>query len=52
MPTRAQLGHKDEKDSQVVNPKKGDRIVRSVDIVAAKQTFKTTTTSSVRRERR
>ncbi|WP_018265973.1 M23 family metallopeptidase [Methylosinus sp. LW4] len=44
-PTRAQLGRKDEKDSQVVNPKKGDRIVRSVDIVAAKQTFKTTTTS-------
>lgn len=44
-PTRAQLGRKDERDSQVVNPKKGDRILRAVDIVAAKQTFKTTTTA-------
>ncbi len=44
-PTRAQAPRKDEKGSQIVNPKKGDRIVRAVDMVAAKQTFKTTTTA-------
>lgn len=44
-PTRAQTARKDEKDGQSVNPKKGDRIVRAVDMVAAKQTFKTTTTA-------
>lgn len=44
-PTRAQIGRKDEKDSQIVNAKKGDRILRAVDVVAAKQTFKTTTTA-------
>ncbi|MBY6242095.1 M23 family metallopeptidase [Methylosinus sp. Sm6] len=44
-PTRAQTARRDEKDSQVVNPKKGDRLLRAVDIVAAKQTFRTTTTA-------
>jgi murein DD-endopeptidase MepM/ murein hydrolase activator NlpD len=44
-PTRAQTPRRDETDSQLVNPEKGDRILRAVDIVAAKQTFKTTTTA-------
>jgi murein DD-endopeptidase MepM/ murein hydrolase activator NlpD len=44
-PTRAQTSRKDDNDGQTVNPKKGDRILRAVDIVAAKQTFKTTTTA-------
>jgi hypothetical protein len=44
-PTRAQIGRRDERDGQVVNPKKGDRLLRAVDIVAAKQTFRTTTTA-------
>jgi murein DD-endopeptidase MepM/ murein hydrolase activator NlpD len=44
-PTRAQVVRKDEKDSQTVNPKKGDRILRAVDVVAAKQTFRTATTA-------
>ncbi len=44
-PTRAQVGRKDDKDSQTVNPKKGDRIMRGVDVVAAKQTFRTATTA-------
>lgn len=44
-PTRAQIGRRDENDSQIVSTKKGDRILRAVDVVAAKQTFKTTTTS-------
>jgi murein DD-endopeptidase MepM/ murein hydrolase activator NlpD len=44
-PTRAQVARKDEKDSQTVNPKKGDRILRAVDMVAAKQTFRTATTA-------
>jgi murein DD-endopeptidase MepM/ murein hydrolase activator NlpD len=44
-PTRAQTSRRDEKDSQVVNPKKGDRLLRAIDIVAAKQTFRTTTTA-------
>ncbi|MBI3275056.1 MAG: M23 family peptidase, partial [Methylocystis sp.] len=44
-PTKAQVHRKDEKDSQTVNPKKGDRIMRGVDVVAAKQTFRTATTA-------
>jgi murein DD-endopeptidase MepM/ murein hydrolase activator NlpD len=44
-PTRAQVTRKDDRDSQTVNPKKGDRIMRAVDVVAAKQTFRTATTA-------
>jgi murein DD-endopeptidase MepM/ murein hydrolase activator NlpD len=44
-PTRAQTGRKTDSDSQTVNPKKGDRIMRAIDVVAAKQTFRTTTTA-------
>jgi len=45
MPTRAAPPRQAEADSQVVNPKKGDRIMRAVDVVAAKQTFRAATTS-------
>ena len=44
-PTPASPLRREEKDSQTVNPQKGDRIVRPVDVVAAKQTFRTTTTA-------
>lgn len=45
-PTRATVIRPEEVDTgQVVNPKKGDRLMRGVDVVAAKQTFKTATTS-------
>ena len=44
-PTRAQISRKDDRDSQTVNPRKGDRIMRAVDVVAAKQTFRTATTA-------
>lgn len=44
-PTRAAPPRPDEADSQVVNPKKGDRLMRAVDVVAAKQTFRAATTS-------
>jgi murein DD-endopeptidase MepM/ murein hydrolase activator NlpD len=44
-PTRAQVARKDERETQTVNPKKGDRIMRAVDVVAAKQTFRTATTA-------
>ena len=44
-PTRAQVARKDDRDSQTVNPRKGDRIMRAVDVVAAKQTFRTATTA-------
>ena len=45
-PTRATVVRPEEVDTgQVVNPKKGDRLMRAVDVVAAKQTFKTATTS-------
>ena len=44
-PTKARLAHKDERESQqTVNPKKGDRLLRAVDVIAAKQSFKTATT--------
>ncbi len=42
-PTRALLARKEPTESSGVNPIKGDRIVKSVDIIAAKQTFKTPT---------
>ncbi|MFO1102460.1 MAG: M23 family metallopeptidase [Methylocystis sp.] len=45
-PTRAQTARgADSEEQQTVNPKKGDRLMRAVDVVAAKQTFKTATTS-------
>jgi murein DD-endopeptidase MepM/ murein hydrolase activator NlpD len=44
-PTRAQVARKAETDGQTVNPKKGDRLMRAVDVVAAKQTFRTATTA-------
>jgi murein DD-endopeptidase MepM/ murein hydrolase activator NlpD len=44
-PTRAQAARAPESDGNVVNPKKGDRIMRAVDVVAAKQTFRAATTS-------
>ena len=43
-PTRAQVAHRDDRDDQIVNPKKGDRILRTIDVIAAKQTFRTATT--------
>lgn len=44
-PTRAQTARASEEEGNVVNPKKGDRIMRAVDVVAAKQTFRAATTS-------
>ncbi|MFA6207263.1 MAG: M23 family metallopeptidase [Methylocystis sp.] len=45
-PTRAQTARGAEADEQqTVNPKKGDRLMRAVDVVAAKQTFRAATTS-------
>ncbi len=45
-PTRAQPARSAEGDTQqTVNPKKGDRLMRAVDVVAAKQTFRAATTS-------
>lgn len=44
-PTRAQPARPSEAEGNVVNPKKGDRIMRAVDVVAAKQTFRAATTS-------
>ena len=43
-PTRAAPARQSDSDSQVVNPKKGDRLMRTVDVVAAKQTFRSATT--------
>lgn len=43
-PTRAAPARQNDSDSQVVNPKKGDRLMRTVDVVAAKQTFRSATT--------
>lgn len=39
-PTRAVLPKREPAGDTTVNPKKGDRILKAVDIVAAKQTFK------------
>jgi len=45
-PTRAQPARQAETgDGNLVNPRKGDRLMRAVDTVAAKQTFRTATTS-------
>ncbi|MGE0236717.1 M23 family metallopeptidase [Methylocystis sp.] len=45
-PTRAQTARgADSEEQQTVNPKKGDRLMRAVDVVAAKHTFKAATTS-------
>jgi murein DD-endopeptidase MepM/ murein hydrolase activator NlpD len=46
-PTRALLARKEQPENASVNPRKGDRIVRGLDMVAAKQTFKTPTTIRV-----
>lgn len=46
-PTRALLSRRDQPADASVNPRKGDRIVRGLDIVAAKQTFKTPATVRV-----
>lgn len=43
-PTLAQVVRKEERGDASVNQKKGDRLVKAVDIVAAKQTFKSPTT--------
>jgi murein DD-endopeptidase MepM/ murein hydrolase activator NlpD len=44
-PTRAGPSRAAETDvGQVVNPKKADRLMRAVDVVAARQTFRTATT--------
>jgi len=42
-PTRALLNRKDLGESEKVNPAKGDRLIKSVDVVAAKQTYRTPT---------
>ena len=39
-PTRAILARRGQPEDSGVNPKKGDRLLKAVDIVAAKQTFK------------
>ncbi|WP_442756621.1 peptidoglycan DD-metalloendopeptidase family protein [Methylocystis sp. JAN1] len=44
-PQRAQAPRQIEAEGNVVNPKKGDRLMRAVDVVAAKQTFRAATTS-------
>jgi murein DD-endopeptidase MepM/ murein hydrolase activator NlpD len=44
-PQRAQPARQAEAEGNVVNPKKGDRLMRAVDVVAAKQTFRAATTS-------
>ncbi|PPQ31323.1 peptidase M23 [Rhodoblastus sphagnicola] len=46
-PTRALLNRKDQGESVKVNPAKGDRLIKSIDIVAAKQTYKTPTATKV-----
>lgn len=46
-PTRAQLNRRDQGEGEKVNPAKGDRLIKAIDIVAAKQTFKTPTAIKV-----
>lgn len=43
MPTRAILARHEPVEDSGVNPKKGDRLLKSVDIVAARQSFKAPT---------
>jgi murein DD-endopeptidase MepM/ murein hydrolase activator NlpD len=46
-PEFAVAAHKDSAEGEGVNPGKGDRLVRPIDIVAAKQTFKVPTTIKI-----
>jgi hypothetical protein len=46
-PSRAMLNKKDPGEGEKVNPAKGDRLIKAIDIVAAKQTFKTPTAIKV-----
>ncbi|MGO4870941.1 MAG: M23 family metallopeptidase [Roseiarcus sp.] len=46
-PEFAVATHKDSAEDEGVNPGKGDRLVRPIDIVAAKQTFKAPTTIKI-----
>jgi murein DD-endopeptidase MepM/ murein hydrolase activator NlpD len=46
-PEFAVAAHKDNAEEEGVNPGKGDRLVRPIDIVAAKQTFKAPTTIKI-----
>ena len=43
-PQTAQVIRKEDRGASSVNPRKGDRLVKSVDIIAAKQTFRAPTT--------
>ena len=47
VPELAQTTRRDDATGELVNPSKGDRLVQSVDIVAAKQSFRTPTTIMV-----
>ncbi len=47
IPQFASTGRRDQATSELVNPRKADRLVKSVDIVAARQTFRAPTTISV-----
>lgn len=44
-PQRAKPARQADSEGGMVNPKKGDRLMRAVDVVAAKQTFRAATTS-------
>jgi murein DD-endopeptidase MepM/ murein hydrolase activator NlpD len=46
-PEFAQATHKDDATGELVNPGKSDRLVQSVDVVAAKQSFRAPTTVQV-----
>lgn len=46
-PTRAILARHEQVEDTGINPKKGDRLLKAVDIVAAKQSFKTPTAIKV-----
>ena len=46
-PVQAVALHKDVASGELVNPRKGDRLVQSVDLVAAKQSFRTNTNVKV-----
>ena len=46
-PERALISRKDNPEDAPVNPRKGDRLVKSINIIAAKQTFKTPTTLKI-----
>ena len=42
-PQISNLSRRDQATGEMVNPKKADRLVKSIDLIAAKQTFKTPT---------